>query len=300
MSPQAHAVVTRARRTSPWPTWSSSASPRCASGLGEADARLTADVLVTTDTFGVFTHGTKSLAGYVRRLRGGGLKADAVPRIEAEGPGWAIVDGQSAIGMVTSVMAMNTAIRKAAQTGTAYVGVHNSCHFGAAGYYANMAAKADMIGIAMANDCPSMTVPARAGVGHQPLRLRGAGRRGRSDLHGRRVQRRGRRQGLGGPDPGQENSRYLGGRRRGLAHDRPVRLSRPRLAAPVRRAQGLRIRGDDRGLFGPAHRGGQPRRSGQLDDLRSALRHPPRRGLPGSQRRRRGSHRAVQTARWTP
>ena len=136
-----------------------------ASGLSEADARLTADVLVTTDTFGVFTHGTKSLAGYVRRLEAGGLKAGAVPRIEAEGPGWATVDGQSAIGMVTSVMAMNTAIRKAAQTGAACVGVRNSCHFGAAGYYANLAAKADMIGIAMANDCPSMTVPgARAPV----------------------------------------------------------------------------------------------------------------------------------------
>lgn len=136
-----------------------------ACGVSEADARVTADVLVTTDTFGVYTHGTKNLAGYVRRLQGGGLRAGAVPRIEAEGPGWAIVDGQSALGMVTSAMAMNTAIRKAAETGAAYVGVRNSCHFGAAGYYALMAARAGMIGMAMANDCPSMTVPgARAAV----------------------------------------------------------------------------------------------------------------------------------------
>jgi LDH2 family malate/lactate/ureidoglycolate dehydrogenase len=40
----------------------------------------------------------------------------------------------------------------------AYVGVRNSCHFGAAGYYANLAAKADMIGMAMANDYPSMAI----------------------------------------------------------------------------------------------------------------------------------------------
>jgi LDH2 family malate/lactate/ureidoglycolate dehydrogenase len=39
------------------------------------------------------------------------------------------------------------------------VGVRNSCHFGAAGYYVNLAAKADMIGMAMANDAPSMAVP---------------------------------------------------------------------------------------------------------------------------------------------
>jgi ureidoglycolate dehydrogenase (NAD+) len=136
-----------------------------ACGLSEVDARTTTDVLVTTDTFGVFTHGTKSLRGYVRRLRGGGLKADAVPQIVSEGPAWAIVDGQSAIGMVTSALAMNTAIEKAKTVGVAYVGVRNSCHFGAAGYYTLLAAKAGMIGMAMANDTPSMAVPgSRAGV----------------------------------------------------------------------------------------------------------------------------------------
>jgi len=128
-------------------------------GLSDADARIAADMLVTTDTYGVYTHGTKCLAGYVRRLQAGGLKADAIPRIEREGPGWAIVDGQSALAMVTSAFAMNTAIGKARTTGIAYVGVRNSCHFGAAGYYVNLAAKADMIGLAMANDTPSMVTP---------------------------------------------------------------------------------------------------------------------------------------------
>jgi len=128
-------------------------------GMSEADARTTCDVLVTTDTMGVLTHGVKALRGYVRRLRGGGLKAKAVPRIESEGPTWAIIDGQSAVGMVTSVFAMNTAIAKAKQSGMAYVGARNSCHFGPAGYYALMAAKAGMIGMAMANDYPSMVVP---------------------------------------------------------------------------------------------------------------------------------------------
>jgi len=127
-------------------------------GVSEADARLTIDVLVTTDTYGVFTHGVKCLRGYVTRLRAGGLKADARPRVDREGPAWAIVDGQCALGMVTSVFAMNKAIEKAKTAGIAYVGVRNSCHFGAAGYYANLAAKADMIGMAMANDYPSMAI----------------------------------------------------------------------------------------------------------------------------------------------
>jgi ureidoglycolate dehydrogenase (NAD+) len=128
-------------------------------GLSDADARTAADVLVTTDTYGVCTHGTKCLAGYVARLKAGGLKPDAVPSVTREGPGWALVDGHSALAMVTSVFAMNTAVEKARKTGIAYVGVHNSCHFGAAGYYVNLAAKADMIGLAMANDIPSMVTP---------------------------------------------------------------------------------------------------------------------------------------------
>jgi ureidoglycolate dehydrogenase (NAD+) len=128
-------------------------------GLTEADARTAADVLVTTDTYGVYTHGVKCLAGYVARLKAGGLKPDATPTVEREGPGWAIVDGHSALAMVTSVFAMNRAIEKARTTGIAYVGVKNSCHFGAAGYYVNLAAKADMIGLAMANDIPSMVTP---------------------------------------------------------------------------------------------------------------------------------------------
>jgi len=59
----------------------------------------------------VFTHGTKNLRGYVRRSAPAG-EGRRVPRVAAEGPAWAIVDGQSAIGMVTSVLAMETAVRK--------------------------------------------------------------------------------------------------------------------------------------------------------------------------------------------
>lgn len=128
-------------------------------GMSEADARTTIDVLVTTDTMGVFTHGVKAMRGYVRRLRAGGICAKAVPHVTSDGPTWALIDGESAIGMVTSVFAMNTAIAKAKESGMAYVGVRNSCHFGAAGYYSLMAANAGMIGMAMANDYPTMVVP---------------------------------------------------------------------------------------------------------------------------------------------
>lgn len=140
-------------------------------GLSEVDARTGADVLVATDAWGVFTHGTKSLAGYLRRLKAGGLRASGVPHIVSEGGGWATVDGDSSLGMVTSVFAMETAIKKAGQQGIAYVGVRNSCHFGAAGYYAWLAAREGLIGIAMANDLPTVASPGSRGAitGSNPL-----------------------------------------------------------------------------------------------------------------------------------
>lgn len=140
-------------------------------GLSDADARTTAEVLVTTDTWGVFTHGVKNLRGYIRRLRGGGLQPAACPKVTREGLAWALVDGDSAIGMVGSVFAMRTAIAKAKTAGFAYVGLRNSCHFGAAGYYASLALAEGMIGIAMCNDTPTVTVPGARGavLGSNPL-----------------------------------------------------------------------------------------------------------------------------------
>ncbi len=140
-------------------------------GLSEADATVGADVLATTDAWGVFTHGTKSLRGYLRRIKAGGLRPAGRPHVAAEGSAWAVVDGDSSLGMITSVLAMQTAVAKARQCGLAYVGVRNSCHFGAAGYYTWVAAHEGLIGLSMANDTPSVAAPgSRGGItGSNPI-----------------------------------------------------------------------------------------------------------------------------------
>jgi len=128
-------------------------------GMSKANAATTADVLVTTDLMGTFTHGSKQLYLLLKNMKEGGLKAKATPEIASEGPAWAIIDGHFAMPMVTSTEAMKLAISKAKIAGIAYVGVKGSSHFGAAGFYANIAAKEGMIGIAMSNVDPCMTVP---------------------------------------------------------------------------------------------------------------------------------------------
>lgn len=140
-------------------------------GVGPEEASTTAEALVTTDTWGVFTHGTKLLPGYVRRIRAGGIRADASPEIERDGPAWAVVDARSTLGQVSSVFAMRVAIEKARRAGVAYVGVRNANHFGAAGYYACLAAREGLVGLAFSNDIPSVAAPgSRVAVfGSNPL-----------------------------------------------------------------------------------------------------------------------------------
>jgi len=130
-------------------------------GMRDADASLTADVLVT------------SLRDYLRRVKAGGIDPRAVPEVIREGPAWAMIDGHSAMGMVTSSKAMESAIGKAKTSGIGYVGVSGGTHFGAAGYYASMALKEDLIGLAMSNADPNMNVPGGRGriIGNNPIAL---------------------------------------------------------------------------------------------------------------------------------
>jgi LDH2 family malate/lactate/ureidoglycolate dehydrogenase len=140
-------------------------------GMFQTDARTGADVLALTDAWGTFTHGTKSVRGYLRRLKAGGLRPRGKPRVIAEGPAWAIVDGDSSLAMVTSTFAMQTAVAKARTCGIVYVGVRNSCHYGAAGCYAWQAAREGLIGLSMANDNPSVAAPGSRGAitGSNPI-----------------------------------------------------------------------------------------------------------------------------------
>lgn len=143
----------------------------CMCGMDASAARVAVDVLVTTDLWGVFSHGTKSLRQYLKRMREGGLKSNARPHVVSEGPAWAVYDGDDALAMVSCCQAMELAVTKARAVGLGMVTLRNSCHFGAAGYYAMLAARHGMIGLAMSNADPNMCVPGGKGkiIGNNPM-----------------------------------------------------------------------------------------------------------------------------------
>jgi ureidoglycolate dehydrogenase (NAD+) len=142
-----------------------------ACGMSSVHAAETAEALSTADAMGVSTHGTKLLAGYVKKLQGGGYVAAAQPCVEREGPGWAIIDGQSALGQVGCTFAIRKAIEKARNVGIAYVGLRNTGHIGAAGYFASLAARQGCIAMVTGNDIPSVAAPGsrKAVLGSNPL-----------------------------------------------------------------------------------------------------------------------------------
>lgn len=140
-------------------------------GLCEEHAWITAQVLAETDGLGTHSHGTKNLHNYIRKFRAGGMDIHGVPEIVKEGQGFALMDGQSMIGMVPAYKAMELAIDKAAACGISCVVVKNASHFGAAGYYANMAAEKNMIGLVFSNVDTNMTIPGARGkvIGNNPM-----------------------------------------------------------------------------------------------------------------------------------
>jgi len=142
-----------------------------AAGMKPEYAAMTAEALGDTDGYGTHSHGTKNLHNYIKKSRAGGIDIKAEPAVVKEGLSFAVVDAGNCMGMVPSVQAMELACEKAAATGIGIVTVKNSCHFGAAGYYANLAGKKGMLGVVVSNVDPNMNAPgARAkALGNNPI-----------------------------------------------------------------------------------------------------------------------------------
>ncbi len=117
----------------------------------EEDARIAADVLVSSDLRGIDSHGVARLHRYVRGIRNGIMLPRPEVSVVSETATTALIDGGAGLGHPVSYRAMQRAIGKALEYGSGFVSVRKSNHFGIAGYYAMMALEHDCIGIAMTN-----------------------------------------------------------------------------------------------------------------------------------------------------
>jgi LDH2 family malate/lactate/ureidoglycolate dehydrogenase len=141
-------------------------------GMGAEDAAITAEALVDCDLRGIDTHGISLLALYSGWIKNGKFDLAAKPRVEREGPSHALIDACNGLGFAVSVRATEMAVAKARETGIAAVTVRNSHHFGAAGYYARLAARAGMVSLVATSTKVVCVVPPGASepvLGTNPL-----------------------------------------------------------------------------------------------------------------------------------
>ena len=126
-------------------------------GVPAEDAKICANVLITSDKRGIDSHGIGRLKPiYIDRIREGTQKPVTEFEIVKESPTTAVVDGHDGMGHVIAYKSMKIAIEKARKFGMGMLAVRNSTHYGIAGYYPLMAIEAGMIGITGTNARPSI------------------------------------------------------------------------------------------------------------------------------------------------
>ena len=140
-------------------------------GFSGQDSADITDVLLTADLYGIESHGIQRLIRYHLAIDEGSIRADAAPQVVFETPITAVIDAPRTMGQVVAKAGMNLAIEKAANHGIGIVTVRGSNHYGIAGYYASMAARADMLGICMTNTEAIMvpTFGSQAMLGTNPI-----------------------------------------------------------------------------------------------------------------------------------
>ena len=140
-------------------------------GFNEKEADIIQDVLLTSDLFGIESHGMQRMVRYHKCIEKGMIQIDAKPEVVFETPISAVIDAHDAMGQLVSYQAMEMAIAKAKTTGVGIVSVRNSNHYGIAGYYAKMACKEGLMGFSCTNSEAIMvpTFGRKAMLGSNPI-----------------------------------------------------------------------------------------------------------------------------------
>jgi len=142
-------------------------------GFSAAESSTICDVLLRADLYGIESHGLQRLIRYHNEITSGLVDVKAKTQIVHETAVSAVIDANRTMGQLAAAAAMKTAIEKARNCGCGMVTVRNSNHFGIAGYYTEMAAAKDLIGVCMTNT-EAICVPtfgSQAVTGTNPIAL---------------------------------------------------------------------------------------------------------------------------------
>jgi len=118
-------------------------------------ARKVAQLLVLSERIGHSSHGVLRIPTYVQWIQEGKIKPHASSKIVRETPTTALIDGGWGFGQITAMEAMECAIDKARQSGTATVGAYHLNHTGRLGDFTEMAAAEGFVAFAFVGGTPT-------------------------------------------------------------------------------------------------------------------------------------------------
>jgi (2R)-3-sulfolactate dehydrogenase (NADP+) len=130
-------------------------------GAAPAMAAATARALVYAEARGLASHGVSRVPQYATHLRNGRAEGAAQPAVVTARGGAVLVDARCGLAFPACALAVDEAIRRAAEFGVAFAGVTNSHHFGVAGYHLEPVGAAGLVGLALGNSPAAM--PAAGG-----------------------------------------------------------------------------------------------------------------------------------------
>ncbi len=142
-----------------------------ATGVPRDDAAFVVETLIHCDLRGVFSHGTRLLAAYTEALQAGAINPTPDIRVSCS-DGAARVAGDRSLGQLGARAGMQAAMDIAHERGVGVAAVSDTGHFGAAAYWALMAADSGLIGHAasnMAGPCMLATGSRQPATGNTPL-----------------------------------------------------------------------------------------------------------------------------------
>ncbi len=140
-------------------------------GFTKDESTIIKDVLLTSDLFGIESHGMQRMVRYHKGIEKGTIHLDAKPEVVFETPVSAVIDGHNGMGQLIGHFAMEKAIEKAKTSGIGIVTVRESNHYGIAGFYAKMASEQGLIGMSCTNSEAIMvpTFGRQAMLGSNPI-----------------------------------------------------------------------------------------------------------------------------------
>jgi ureidoglycolate dehydrogenase (NAD+) len=125
-------------------------------GVATGQAATMAEVMTWASVRGIDTHGTGLVPTYLKFIENGVVNLAGRPQVDRAAGAVAVVNADRIPGPVALTRAADLAVETARATGVAAVGVRETVHTGAIGYYTHRIAGSGLVGLGFVAGMPNM------------------------------------------------------------------------------------------------------------------------------------------------